>query len=89
MRLLSSGSLTSDQSSFGGFWLLLDVEEEDLELDFDEEDLLSRCLSDLRSDMAGLVLGGDREEGRSSGGLMTILGGPLACAGSDDGVVLA
>jgi hypothetical protein len=43
MRLLSSGSLTSDQSSLP-FGLLLDFEEPDL-LDFGLEDLLV-CLSD-------------------------------------------
>jgi len=84
MRLLSSGSLTSDQSSFSGFCLEPDFEL-DLELDLELEDLLSRCFSDRRSDISVSVFDpdseGDLDGGRLLGGLRTMLGGPLSSMG--------
>jgi hypothetical protein len=80
MRLLSSGSLTSDQSSFWGFCLELDFE-----LDLELEDLLSRCFSDRRSDISVSVFDpdseGDLDGGRLLGELTTMPGGPLSSMG--------
>lgn len=83
MRLLSSGSLTSLQSSFSGL-LELDLElllEVDLLLDF-ELDLLSPCLLERCSPILLVVLESELlrdlelQEDGFDGGSMVILGGP-------------